>query len=193
VKHGKLTRMPRAEQWAQRICAQHAKSVESIIEVGRLLSEAKTALVHGEWTRLFSDDLLPFGKRSADMMIAVADHSVLSNEKHASSLPPSWFTLYQLTKVPSDVLRNALKDGVITSDMPRKAIKLLMPARTPQPARDVNVEPDSFDVDGSLLRIIHAIRTEVASWPSDRSMDVLITHLRHEADRLEAAQEARAS
>ena len=45
-----LVRMPRADEWADRICRQLGKSVEAIIEVGRLLVAAKAKLPHGEFT-----------------------------------------------------------------------------------------------------------------------------------------------
>ena len=93
--HGKLARVPRAEQWADRICTQLGKSVEAIIEVGRLLVKAKADLAHGEWGRLFEDDLVPFGQRTADRLMAIARHPVLSNSTHVSNLPPSWGTLYE--------------------------------------------------------------------------------------------------
>jgi hypothetical protein len=32
-------------------------------------------------------------------MMAVASHPVISNRNHGSDLPPSWRTLYELTKV----------------------------------------------------------------------------------------------
>jgi hypothetical protein len=38
--------------------------------------------------------------------------AMLSNRKHASVLPPSWYTLYQLTKVDDAVLRENIAQGV---------------------------------------------------------------------------------
>ena len=56
---------------------------------------------HGECERMFGQSLVPFGIRSAQMLMAVAQHPVISNTKHVSFLPPSWGTLYELTKVHS--------------------------------------------------------------------------------------------
>jgi len=120
-------KLARAEDWADLIFAQHAKSVESILETGRLLLKAKSDLVHGEWGRLFEDHLLPFGIDAAQRFMTIASHPLLSNTEHVRSLPASWGTLYQLTRVPEPMLKQALHDGVITSDMPRKAVAGLLP------------------------------------------------------------------
>jgi hypothetical protein len=125
---GKLTRLPRAEQWADRICTQVGKSVEAIIEVGRLLVKAKADLAHGEWGRLFEDKLVPFGQETARQLMAVSQHPVLSNSKHAWNLPPAWTSLYELTKVEPKRLTAAFKDGLITPDMQRRDVQALLSA-----------------------------------------------------------------
>jgi hypothetical protein len=48
-------------QWAARISAAWQQSVTSIIETGRLLTEAKAALDHGEWLPMVESDL-PFSE-----------------------------------------------------------------------------------------------------------------------------------
>jgi len=124
----KLARAPRAEQWAHKINTASARSVESILEIGRLLHAAKRDLAHGEFGRLFDERLIPFSQNTADRLMAIAGNPVLSNSAHVQNLPPSWGTLYELTKIPGPVLRNAIKDGIITPDIPRKAIAGLLPA-----------------------------------------------------------------
>jgi len=123
---GRLSKMPKAEQWAAQICTQLGKSVESILEIGRLLEKAKADLVHGEWGRMFTDGLVPFSQQTANKLMAIAADLVLSNPAHVRSLPPAWGTLYELSKVPDNTLKNALRDGVITPDMPRRAVQDLV-------------------------------------------------------------------
>jgi hypothetical protein len=62
-----------------------------------LLAPAKADLAHGRWGRLFDEAMLPFGKRTAERLMAIANHPLLSNT-----------TLYKLTKVPEPTLKNAL-------------------------------------------------------------------------------------
>jgi hypothetical protein len=138
---GKLTRLPRAEQWASQVCAQLGKSVEAIIEVGRLLVKAKADLPHGEWGRLFEDGLVPFSIDTAQRLMAIAMHPALSNAAHARYLPPAWGTLYELTKVEPKRLTAAFKDGLITPDMSRKTVTALLPPKTTKPRRATTVAP----------------------------------------------------
>jgi hypothetical protein len=113
--------------------------------------QAKAAMSHGEWGRLFEEKLVPFGIRSAQMLMAIAEHPQLSNTKHVSLLPRSWGTLYELTKVPEPVLDRAFQDRVITPDMARKAVQALLPARparTPTTNGTANpVEPEGAPVE----------------------------------------------
>jgi Protein of unknown function (DUF3102) len=129
----------RTEQWADRITVQLGKTVESIIEVGRLLVRAKKDLSHGEFGRLFSDHLVPFGQGTGERLMAVANHPVLSNSAHGPTLPPSWRTLYELTKADQSKLKAALRDGRITPDLKRRDIDELLPATRTRTARKASV------------------------------------------------------
>jgi hypothetical protein len=80
---------------------------------------------------MFEEEMLPFGKRTADMLIKIALDKTISNEKHVSHLPTSWGTLYQLTKIPD--LKKAIEEGKIHADMQRKDVKALIPQKIKQP------------------------------------------------------------
>ena len=96
--------------WASRIAAAWQKSRESIIEVGNLLIEAKSALPHGEFEAMVASEL-PFGARSAQRLMVIAGDVRLTNPTHVSLLPASWGTLYALTKLSDDEWGNALEAG----------------------------------------------------------------------------------
>lgn len=142
---GALAKAPRAEQWANQICAQLSKSAEAIIATGRLLVKAKADLPHGEWGRMFEDKLVPFSQNTAGQLMKIAEHPKLSNSVHAQNLPPSWTTLYELTKVPDKALDNAFRDGLITPSMERKEVKALMPVSRPEPAQSETTRADGDD------------------------------------------------
>lgn len=120
-----------ADYWAPRINAQWQKSVEGIINVGRQLIAAKEACEHGEFLRLFKgheiavSEPVPFGERSAEMLMEVAGNKVISNPKFVSDLPQSWGTLYELTKLNDEQIVAGIKAGEITPEMTRsQAAKL---------------------------------------------------------------------
>src|SRR5262249_54373974 len=101
------------DSFAQRITAAWQAAVASILETGRLLIEAKAELRHGEFGKMI-DTRLPFGRRTAQRLMAIASHPVLSKAAHAPLLPPAWYTLYLLTEVPKEELERLLANGKIT-------------------------------------------------------------------------------
>lgn len=42
---------------------------------------------------------MPFGQRAAQHLLAIGRCELLSNANHGSHLPPSWRTLYELTRL----------------------------------------------------------------------------------------------
>ncbi len=118
-----LSTYPR-EHYADLIRDDLQKSVEGIIAAGRHLIEAQDKLEHGDWLKMIENDL-PFGKRTAQMLMKIARHPVLSNANHGSLLPTSWRTLYELAQLPPKKLEAKLIDGTITADIERKDIAKL--------------------------------------------------------------------
>jgi hypothetical protein len=99
-------------QIGSRASAPHpyAKSVEAIIKTGLELIAAKEALPHGAFQRMMRSDL-PFKERTAQKFMAVARHPVLSNASNWSHLPPSWTSLYQLSRLDSEFLSDLIENG----------------------------------------------------------------------------------
>jgi Protein of unknown function (DUF3102) len=108
-------------QWAARISAAWQQSVTSIIGTGRLLTEAKAALDHGEWLPMIESDL-PFGPRTAQMLMKIAEDKRITNTKHVSLLPPSWGALYEITKLTDEAFERKVEDGTINPEMQRKDV-----------------------------------------------------------------------
>lgn len=115
----------KAEYWAPRINAEWRKSVEGIICVGQTLIVARDACEHGEFVRLFkgSDNAVPqpvpFGIHTADRLMAIASTPAIADCAHAHTLPQSWATLYELTKLDDEQIVAGIKSGEITPDMTR--------------------------------------------------------------------------
>jgi hypothetical protein len=103
--------------WAKKISAAFQKGVTSIIETGQLLNEAKEVLEHGSFESMVQSKL-PFTPRTAEMFMQIAKHPVISNPKHVSLLPPSWGTLYQITRLPLQLVRECIEDKRITPKNP---------------------------------------------------------------------------
>jgi hypothetical protein len=114
-----------AEYWARKINAEWRKSVQGVIRVGITLIEAKKKCKHGEFLRMFRGnesvvcDPVPFGDKTAERLMLVASHEVLSNGAHAHHLPQSWGTLYELTKLDDEQIIAGIKAGEIHPEMTR--------------------------------------------------------------------------
>ena len=110
-----------ADDYARAIKRAWQNSFDSILDVGRLLAEAKEHLAHGEFESMVAAEL-PFGPRAAQMLMKVALDSRLTKANHGSLLPLSWRTLYELTKLDDATLDACIADGTIHPDMERKAV-----------------------------------------------------------------------
>ena len=113
------------EEWRNYISEPWQNAVESIIETGRRLIEAKEGIGHGGWTKIFEDKKL-FSVQTADRLMAIARHSVLANLTHGRNLPPSWRTLYELSRIPEKTLLEMMQDGRVHPELTRSEAEALI-------------------------------------------------------------------
>jgi transposase len=106
----------------KRLTELRVNDIANIIERGRVLIEAKEELPHGSFEATVTRH---FGMDVAQRLMKITRHSILSNADHDRHLPPSWQTLYELTKLPHDILLTKLKDGSIHPKMERKDARAL--------------------------------------------------------------------
>jgi N6-adenosine-specific RNA methylase IME4 len=138
--------------WAGSIAARWGASVAAIIDTGKLLVEAKAALPHGEWGAMIERDL-PFKRSTAFRLMAIARDERLRMVPAGQHLPPSWRTLYEISKLDDERFQAKLRNGEIRSDMLRRDVanenRLL--ARARDEARVLRLEP----VPGRFRTLVH--------------------------------------
>jgi hypothetical protein len=117
MMHGTIKTTADIDELASQITSAWQKATASIIETGRLLIEAKKKVGHGSWLDLVAK--LPFSDRTADHLMKIARHPVLSHPTHLSNLPPSWGTLHRLTALPDRELKQLLQNGTINCETQR--------------------------------------------------------------------------
>ena len=93
--------------------------------MGKLLIEAKEKLEHGLFTTMIKSKL-PFGPRTAEMLMRIAENPILSNPKYSSDLPPMWFSLYRLSQMTEQDLEFLLDRASIRADMTCKQVEELV-------------------------------------------------------------------
>ena len=118
-KEIQISRSP--EEWAAYIREPYENAVQSIIETGNRLIEAKKDAGHGNWLKVV--ELLPFSHSTASKFMAIAENKSISNLSHVTSLPASWGTLYALTQLPTRELNQKIKSGEINPDLERKTVE----------------------------------------------------------------------
>ena len=105
--------------------------VQSIIEIGRVCLEAKSyndklrVKDKKKLWREFSENL-PISKSSISKYIAVAKHPIIGTKKYQKSLPPSIFTLYELSKISNAKLEKLITTKKIHADMGRSELNKLL-------------------------------------------------------------------
>lgn len=121
------------EAWALRINAAWRRSLEAVIETGRLLIDAKAQLRHGQWQSLI-DTQLDFSSDTAQRLMAIARDQRLSNPAHVRFLPRSYSTLHELTKLSDEQFSRGIEEKIINPDMERREVERLRP----RPERDMH-------------------------------------------------------
>ncbi len=116
-------------EWTPEYAASHIteawqNAVESIVETGRRLAEAKAKVGHGNW--LPTVQLLPFGERTARALMQIADHPDLANRQHVADLPAAWGTLAVLAQLPAGEIPRRIEAGEISPEINRAAAQELV-------------------------------------------------------------------
>lgn len=133
-------------EYADKILQRWQDSVAGILEVGQLLSEAKEKLAHGEFEAMVREDL-PFGERTARRLKAISLDPRISNRTHVSALPPSWGTLYELTKLDDGTWADAYEAGKIRPDMERKEVLALRKSARVESRRETESQTETATTD----------------------------------------------
>ncbi len=110
-------------EWAEIIGADWRRSVESILQTGRDLVAAKEGpnkLPHGEFMAMVETDL-PFKQDTAEQLMRVARHPVISNSDNSRNLPSKMSVLIELSQLSEDDFNDAQEKRLITPDLKVKA------------------------------------------------------------------------
>jgi len=157
--------------WSTRFNANWRHTAESFINAGRILLAAKegeNALPHGEFLKMVEEDLA-CSPRTAQRLMEIARHPVLSNTDHGSHLPPSWRTMSELASLPAEIVEAKIKDGTINPKMQRKDAFGLRPGSAPK-AKQGMTQLDRFkDKIAEKDDVIADLQEELADAQRDQS------------------------
>jgi hypothetical protein len=180
-----------SKSWVARIQAAWQKSVASILETGRLLIEAKgDPEMKGRFEAMVKLKL-PFNASTARRLMIIAQHAVISNRAHGHALPPSWRTLYELTKLDHTELAARIEDGTINPKIERKDVDELRgkkrKGRAPKlPKQNHPIDP----LDCCTMRVRSVVLDATRNLPRER-WDELFAALRDELADCESTAKRR--
>ena len=139
------------EYFDAQLTALRVNDVENIVARGRLLLEAREGSFEAMVKRHF--DL-----STARMYRIVGAHPVISNRCHVNALPPSMRTLYELTKLPEEILRKRLKDGSINPKLERKDVARW---RAEQRGGQVEIDGKTIEHKPSVVEQLKTAKAEI--------------------------------
>lgn len=154
------------EREGDRFEATMRKSIAQGIRLGRKLVEAKAALDHGEFGRLFAghpnavDGAIRISPRWAQMLMRISANRALANTKHASLLPADLTAVHDLARLPEADLEQAIAAGTVRPDMRREDVRALLPVGEREA-----VEPDR-EVIEALAPVRERLQSFIARCPS---------------------------
>lgn len=162
---------PRVLREADRFETSLRRSLGFAIRLGKLLCDAKAALDHGEFGRLFADHpnpiegALKFSIRWAQKLMAIGGHaSIAANAKCTSLLevfPPSVETVYVLSRLPAPELDDAIARGDVRPDMRHAEARRLVQV-------DVDHEAAAEEqLDDEIAQALGPVRAQLVAFAAD--------------------------
>lgn len=106
----------RVVEWFGKIAAAWRKEVAHTMELARVVAQARTRLLRGEWARLWQDSRggeMPFSKRKGEMLVVIGERLNWANAQTFAHFPSGWSILYCLARLNRVLLEKLLAEGVI--------------------------------------------------------------------------------
>jgi hypothetical protein len=117
------------EYWVDWVGISWEASVAHIFETcDKLIKFRDQFKHHGTWGKAI-EERLKLSQRSINMLITIGECKKLrkpKSETPISGLPASWGTLYEMTRLPNDVLETKLKSGEINPSLRRVDVEKMV-------------------------------------------------------------------
>lgn len=166
---------PIVQREADRFETSMRRSLGFAIRLGKRLCEAKAALGHGEFGRLFSDHpnaiegALKFSIRWAQKLMAIGGHAAIAANAKSTSLlevfPPSVETVYVLSRLPAPDLEDAIQRGDVRPDMRHTEARRLVVSGQEE-VETVDAE------DSAVAEVLAPVRAQLAAFAADHPKQV---------------------
>ena len=139
--------------FSARISAAWHKATISIFEVGAALVEAKGQLSPRDYRDLIRDleDRRIMSRSTISKLMTVASNAVLTKPDYQNKLPPSYVTLYLLSRQEDERLERAIIEGQVTPETQQKNVIEIFPPPSPKVPTKPKINRISITGDLNLL------------------------------------------
>jgi len=107
------------EEWAGIIRADLSQAVLGFIMAGQHLRDARQQIEYGKWEIWLREDV-GISRSTAYSLMAISEHPMLADVQCIEHLPPSWGTLYELSRLEPPLLEAAIDAGDVHPDLERE-------------------------------------------------------------------------
>ena len=156
---------PEADEFASKVNDAVGEGLAWILDAGRQLIEAKTALGHGRWTAMFESGRIKFSMRHATTLIRIAEHRALGNQQNLADLPHCLTTLDVLAGGSAEVIEAGIKAGAIRPELTAKEAKCFLRAQSPKLI--TRRRAPKFDAAKRLKHVDTVLWKESEKWPDE--------------------------
>jgi hypothetical protein len=155
-------------EWASRINSVWAHGTTCTLELAKVVHAARRKLPHGEWTRLWKSDCVPFSKRKAEMLAAISRNLDNLNAQTVSHLPSGWSILYRLALLDRATLETEIEAGAIHPGMRLRQAKDLLAKFRGQSSVNRSRKPN---IKQRLQKFAEFVSSTWPDWsPEDREL-----------------------
>jgi hypothetical protein len=144
--------MSKLKEYVSKYSALSTKSVDSILDIGSLMLDAKTEL-QSEYESFLS--AIKYDNKSSSVRKwHVIGKSRMKLEMYKDRIPPMWSTIYTLAELDASVLDELVTNGVLKSSMTAKELKsALTPRLRDKKSYSIHIK-FSEDVDPSDVQTV---------------------------------------
>jgi hypothetical protein len=112
-------------QWICRIQAVCAREVNNVLELARLVAQARHTLPRGGWSKLWETGAIPFSKRKGEMLVTIGECVEGLTAQNSAQLPAAWNTLYYLARLGREAMEQLIGQGRIHPGLSLEEAKAL--------------------------------------------------------------------
>jgi hypothetical protein len=147
--------------WIGEISRAWARGLENTLQLARLLHQARRSIKHGQWSRFWRSQQVPFPKRTAGMLVIIGEGPDGTDAQTFARLPAGWNMLYYIAQLGQELAGRLTAEGRIHPRLRLRQARELIAEFRPELAQK---RPASSPLERRLDEFSKLVLTHAASW-----------------------------